>query len=200
MARAASPAVFDACSCRSPWVCGCGRMGFGGRCGPDWLSRQAFSRVLGRRRSRDDHDDLLDAARAVGERRRALGDLCPPSRSVARTRDACAGRAWRPTGGTTGASSRCRRPGRAAACCHGPSSMLTSTLPTPRCWAQATPPMAVVPALIVDSGAGGVDPALEILIGASVGPLALRSSTPCRAAYVVSGQLGRATCVAPTKP
>ena len=33
------------------------------------------------------------------------------------------------------------------ACCHGPSSTLTSTARIPRCWAQATPATATRPAL-----------------------------------------------------
>ena len=97
-----------------------------------------------------------------------LGDLrVSPLRSVARTADAGGGRAWRPRGGTTGASSRCRRPGRAGLL---PRAVVDADLDLARC--RGAGPRRrrrsrSRPALIVDSGRGGVDPGW-VLIGASV--------------------------------
>ena len=68
------------------------------------------------------------------------------------------------------------------ASCHGPLSTCTSTLVMPRCWAQATPAMATVPA-VTEAPTRGTSMREAVLIGplgrpAARGPVALVGGEP----------------------
>ena len=90
----------------------------------------------------------------------------------------CGGRAWRPTAGTTGASSRRRRPGRARAGCHGPSSTLHLDVPDAAVLGPGHAADRGPAGLDGGEGPGGVDPGRDLDRGVG-GPVRARSSTPC---------------------
>ena len=139
---------------RSRWPRECFRRVFGASGEADWCRVE--------KTSADVDGDLLDAAGALGEGGH------PGSRlHVAVLVGGAAGQevlalARRPTRGTTGASSRCWRPGRAWPAATAPPSMRTSTLSMPTPWAQATPPMKVRPDVVVRERLGGVDAAGDL--------------------------------------